>query len=157
MQLKQVPGGRGNCPTASQSCHPTDTATSPRVSITWLLCPFTSALNYSCVCVRNEALPRGSAFLSFHLSCLPPPFSRWAQVRKGWDGPQTQVWGKTEKRRGEGKRTMPQHQRLRTYQCPGISPDYLGATEGGFSWLSIWNMSWGETGSTEGDQGSVSD
>lgn len=37
------------------------------------------------VCGGEEcgALLRGSAFLSFHLSCLPPPCSRWGQVMDG--------------------------------------------------------------------------
>lgn len=74
LQLKPIPGGSRNCPTASQSCHPKDTATSPHISIMWLLCPF-----YLCSQLllwggeECGALLRGFALLSFHLSCLLLP------------------------------------------------------------------------------------
>lgn len=155
LQLKQIPGGRRDRPTASQTRHPEDTAASPHISIMWLLCPFYLCSQLPlCVCEECGALLRGFAFLPVHLDCLRASHQQMGS-RNGWDGPQTQVWGR--KRGGEVKGKMSQRQRLRTSQCLGTSADYPGAIEGGFSWLSIWNMSWEETRSTEGDRRRVSD
>lgn len=71
----------------------------------------------------------------------------------GRDSPQTQVLGgEREVERLKG-RCPDIRGGLRPAQCLGASPDYPGALEGGFSWLCIWNLSWGETGSTEGGGG----
>lgn len=57
---------------------------------------------------------------------------------------------------GEGRRDLSREEvadsraQLRSSQQPGICPDNCGASGGDFSQQSPWNLSWGETRSSEG-------